>query len=494
MTAELSPSAGVHARRADGHAAFQTLRAIAIVAGLGWAVTFVVLGLRNELQLYADGSLFSYSIAVEDAWAFHWHNITGRLAVFLLCHAPAELYVALTGHAHGGIVLYGLLFFAAPLLGLVATFIADRSQDRVIFTSACLSTACLCPLVFGFPTETWIAHALFWPTLALCYYARPGLRGDLAVFVALLALVFAYRGTLIFIMAILALLRLRGPMDYIFLRAARAFLAITLIWVAVKIALPPDPYIAGVLTNAALHVFDVRLLAGNLFYLLIATLAGFGAAYVVFYRIRPDAAHLYAAASVFVGLAAYWLRFDHALHAECRYYLRTIILVATPAFGGFALLHLLRADGRLAAAPMVARLLAAISTPAAARAASAAAVLVMIVHAVETAKFIAAWADYRTAVRGLAMGEAADPSLGDARFVSSQRIDAALNRLAWSSTTPYLSVLVAPDFAPNRLVVDPAAGYFWLSCATAKASEAADRAIPHASRHLLRVYACLHRR
>jgi hypothetical protein len=90
------------------------------------------------------------------------------------------------------------------------------------------------------------------------------------------------------------------------------------------------------------------------------------------------------------------------------------------------------------------------------------------------------------------MGEQSDPSLGDPRFVSSARIPADLNRLSWFSTTPYLSVLVA-NFKPNRLVIDPAGNYFWLSCATATANEKAIRAIPADSRELIRVYSCLHR-
>lgn len=495
MTAELSPSVAVRdAARGERAAAADALRALAVAAGLCWAVLFVVLGLRYELQLYADGSIFSYSVAVEDGWAFHWHNITGRLFVYLFCHVPAELYVALTRDAHGGIAVYGFLFFAAPLLGLAATFAAERSRDRVIFPFACGSTACLCPLVFGFPTETWIAHAVFWPTLALCHHARPGLRGGLAVLVSMLALIFAYRGALIFAVFILATLRLRGATDFAFLRAARAFIFIAVIWMIVKTTFPPDPYIADVLTRAARHVFDLRLLAGKLTFLMLAALTGYGVAYGALYRLRPDRAHFYGAALIAAVLIVYWQSFDHALHTECRYYLRTIILVATPLFGALAMLSALRADLAFnLEIPLLRRLMTALSSRATTQAAIGALLLITLVNAVETAKFIAAWTNYKAAVRALAMGTASDPALGDARFVASQRIGADLNRLAWSSTTPYLSVLLAPDFAPTRLVVDPTANYFWLSCATAAANEAADRAVPLASRELVRRHACLHR-
>jgi hypothetical protein len=77
--------------------------------------------------------------------------------------------------------------------------------------------------------------------------------------------------------------------------------------------------------------------------------------------------------------------------------------------------------------------------------------------------------------------------------VSSARIGADLNRLDWSTTTHFLSVLVAPGLAPRRLVIDPSVGYFWLTCDLATAIEKADNPIPVESRMLIRVHACLHR-
>src|SRR5438309_5004514 len=94
------------------------LRSLVIAAGVSASILFVIVGLGYELQLYADGSIFSYAVAVQDAWAFHWHNISGRLFVYLFCYLPAETYVALTGQARGGIDIYGLLFFGSQAMGL----------------------------------------------------------------------------------------------------------------------------------------------------------------------------------------------------------------------------------------------------------------------------------------------------------------------------------------------------------------------------------------
>jgi len=468
------------------------LRTLAVAAGICWSVLFVVLGLRYELQMYADGSIFSYSVAVEDAWTFHWHSIIGRVFVYLFAYAPAELYLEITRNARAAIDVYGFLFFVAPLLGLAATFAADRSKGRIIFGYACLSTACLCPLVFGFPTEIWIAHSLFWPALAVCHYARSGILGAALVLAVLLALVFTHEGALIFAVAIVATLLLRGARDASFLQAAGALVTIILLWIIARAAFPPDDYVGDALRRAAWHVFDASILTGDLVLLLFAVLASYAIAFLLLRRLAPTEAPTYAGAIVVVMLVAYWMWFDQALHAENRYYLRTVVLIATPMLGVLAAVRALDADGRLRML-LPSRLMELFTSDGAGRGAAGAVVLILLVHAVETARFIRAWTDYKGAVVSLAMSATSDPALGDPRFVSSERINPALNRLAWSSTTHFLSVLVAPGLAPRRLVVDPNASYFWLACGTATASRDADRAVPLGSRELVRVYACIHR-
>jgi hypothetical protein len=469
------------------------LRTLAVAAGICWSVLFVLLGLRYQLQMYGDGSMFSYAVAVEDAWTFHWHNIIGRLFVFLFASAPAEFYLEITRNPREAVDIYGLLFFAAPLLGLLATFAADRSKGRIIFMYACLSIACLCPLVFGFPTELWVAHSLFWPALAVCHYARPGLGGTVLVFAVLLALVFTHEGALIFAVAILATLLLRGGRDTAFVRAASVFVVVTAVWMIARVAFPPDDYIGDALRRAAWHVFDPSIFTGYLILILLGALAGYGVALLLVWRLAPTKAHIYAVATVTMMLVVYWIWFDHALHAENRYYLRTVMLIATPVLGILAAVHALDAEGRRLRVPLPTRVTKLVASDAVARAVAGALLLVLLVHAVETAKFIRAWTAYTAAVRNLAVGADSDPALGDPRFVSSQRIDPALNRVAWSSTTHFLSVLVAPSLAPRRLVIDPSAGYFWLSCETATRSREANRAVPVDTRELIRVHACLHR-
>ena len=490
--------AGIAARRgapaSDIDVRVRLLRTLVIAVGVGAAILFVVVGLRYRLQLYADGSMFSYAVAVQDAWAFHWHNISGRLFVYLVTVVPAEIFVAVSRDAQGGVDLYGFLFFVCSLLGLVATWFADGSRNRVIFTFACASTACFCPLVFGFPTEMWVGAAVFWPTLALCHYGRQAIATSVLLFLLLLALVLSHEGGLVLAALIMISVLLRGPRERAALRTAACLLAALSIWAIVKVMLPPDAYDAPMMRRAAVHFFDIATFTSYIHVLQFGALAAYGTAYVALGRLAPARAHVWAVLVVAAALCVYWLMFDHALHGEERYYQRTVLLLGTMALGGLAGLFALEAEGRLKVpVPWLPNLIAALKTDTTIRVVTGAFVLITLIHAVETMKFVRTWVEYTAAVRALATGTISNPALGDPRFVSSARISSDLNRLSWFSTTPYLSILLAPKLAPARLVVDPTATYFWLSCQTAVANERADRAVPKASRRLVRVYACLHR-
>jgi hypothetical protein len=471
------------------------LRTIVVAVGLSWSVAFVVIGLGYELELFGDGSIFSYSVAVDDAWAIHWHNISGRVSVYLFSILPAEIYVELTKDAHGAIVLYGLLHFAAPLLGLLATWAADRSKGHIIFVYACLSTALLCPLVFGFPTEMWIAQALFWPALAICHYGRDSIGSSALLFAVLLALAFTHEGALVFVAAIVMSSVIRQRNNTSSAKCISAVLVVMSIWLLVKLLCPPDSYYAPVFTRAALHFFDATIFDNDLTLLLFGTIASYLLVFVVIYGMSQAKTWIFASLFVTIALASYWLFFDQGLHATDRYYMRTALVVGTPVLGMLAITKTFNTE-RLPISlqvPWLDDLLAARTGRVTTQIFCGFFFLITLVYTVETIKFVAAWNSYKAAVRGLAMGTASDRNLGDINFVSSTRIDANLNRPSWNSTTPYFSVLMAPRFSPARLVVDPAANYFWLSCDMATANLDADRAISKKGRELVRTYSCLHR-
>jgi hypothetical protein len=475
------------------HSDVDLLRTVVVAVGLSWSVAFVVIGLGYELELFGDGSMFSYAVAIDDAWAIHWHNISGRMFVYLFSIWPAQVYVELTNDAHGAIVLYGLLHFAAPLLSLVATFAADRSKGHIIFVYACLSTAVLDPLVFGFPTEMWIAHALFWPVLAICHSGRDSIGSLVLVFTGLLALTFTHEGAVILVAAIVATLLIRQKGAVPLMKYSGAVIVVVSIWLLVKLTYRPDNYYAPVFTRAALHFFDATVFENELILLLLGTIACYFLLVALIYgRLRANA-WLFASLSVAIGLAIYWLCFDQGLHSTNRYYMRTALVVVTPVMGVLAIMNAFNTDRW----PVFARWFGAAAGTGRAtiRIFHGLFFLITLIYIVETIKFVVAWNSYKTAVRALAMEAASDPSLRDLNlnFVSSTGIDPSLNRLSWNSTTPYLSVLLAPKFLPARLVVDPAANYFWLSCELATANLNVDRAVSKRARELVRIYACLHR-
>jgi hypothetical protein len=461
-------------------------------SGLCWSLAFIAIAIPCQLELYGDGAMFSYAVAVKDVWAFHWHNISGRASVFLLTLLPAESIVGMTGNPWAGVVTYGLLFYMSPLIGLVLTFLADRSHGRFFFLYACCSTALLCPLVFGFPTEMWLAHAIFWPALTVSHYATRTILGAILVFVAQLTLAFTHEGALVLLFVIVATLAPRGLRSPSFLRAMIVLSLILILATASKFFLPPDDYYAGVLLRAALHFFDPEIFKVEVVLLLLTTLSAYGVIFAAISKLSPDRAWLYALGITLVLLAIYWLHFDRSVHASSRYYLRTALVLGTPLFAAMAAMSAMAGDG-LILHPIAGLQKSLISPGAQAlRLFAASFAIVTSIHVVETVKFTTAWAAYRAEVAALAAGNESDPSLGDARFVSSGRISPSLGPLSWFSTTPYLSVILG-NFLPNRLVIDPAGNYFWLSCATATKNRDADRAISVQPRELVRIYSCLHR-
>src|SRR5262245_44026412 len=101
MATDISVPGSIRGAPVEGAipSAADLLRVLVVAAGLGCSILFVIVGLRYKREMYADGSAFSYAVAVQDAWAFHWHNISGRLFVYLFSFVPAETYVRLTGDA-----------------------------------------------------------------------------------------------------------------------------------------------------------------------------------------------------------------------------------------------------------------------------------------------------------------------------------------------------------------------------------------------------------
>jgi hypothetical protein len=339
----------------------------------------------------------------------------------------------------------------------------------------------------------WLAHAIFWPALAVSHYARRTIAGAILAFSLQLLLAFTHEGALVLLFAIVATLAPRSLRSAEFVRATVGLAVILILAALSKFVLPPDEYYAGVLLRAALHFFDLEIFKVEVVLALLVALTAFGTVFAAVSLFSPRQACLFALGITLIALSVYWLRFDQSVHASSRYYLRTALVLLTPAFGAVAALSAMVGDGIIFRPLITQKVFLLIpSSQQASCALAGAFAIVSLIHAVETGKFVSAWTDYRKAIAALAMGQEADPSLGDPHFVSSSRISPRLNPLSWFSTIPYLSASLA-NFSPNRLVIDPKGNYFWLSCATATQNRDAIRAVPVETRELIRIYSCLHR-
>jgi hypothetical protein len=309
---------------------------------------------------------------------------------------------------------------------------------------------------------------------------------------AWLLLAFTHEGALVLLLAIVATLAPRGLWSATFVRATISLAIIVILATAAKIVLPPDDYYADAFLRAALHFFDLEIFKVEVVLVLLAAVTAYGVILMLLSIWLPRWAWVCALGILLGSLFIYWLHFDHSVHASSRYYLRTVLVIATPLLGTLASLAAMTREGIVVGLP--ARLRHALISPGGGRLRALASIflLVTLIHAIETGKFVASWSDYRNAIAVLAISSKSDPALGDPRFVSAERISPALVPLSWFSTIPYLSVILS-NFSPNRLVIDPTGNYFWLSCGTATRNRDAERVVPVQTRELVRAYSCLHR-
>ena len=251
----------------------------------------------------------------------------------------------ITGNPWAGIVAYGFLFYISPLIGLAATYAADRSPGRIIFVYACGSTALLCPLIFGFPTEMWLAHALFWPTLAMSHYAKADHGGALLVFATWLLLAFTHEGALVLLAGHYGYAGAARVTERTFVRAVVSLMVIVVLAAAAKFALPPDDYYADAFVRAALHFFDLEIFKVRIVLVLLAAVIAYGAIFMLYVKMASATGVHFALGILLGSLTIYWLHFDHSLHADSRYYLRTALVLAIPLLGALAAITAMIKEG-----------------------------------------------------------------------------------------------------------------------------------------------------
>src|SRR6185369_11547247 len=167
--------------------------------------------------------------------------------------------------------------------------------------------------------------------------------------------------------------------------------------------LPPDDYYADAFLRAALHFFDLEIFKVGLVLVLLTAVIGYGAMVIPLSIWLPRRACISALGLLLGLLAIYWLRFDHSIHASSRYYLRTALVIATPALGALAAITAMTREGIVL--NRQARLRRRLVSPRGEMLCALVAIFlaVNLIHAIETAKFVTSWIGYRNEIAALAM-------------------------------------------------------------------------------------------
>ncbi len=449
------------------------LRRLALLLGLAVAFGLAAAAWVTGLVLYADGALFSFVVGVDAPWRLVWHIMPARLAVYLLTVAPAALAreAGLSGPA--AMQLYQLLFLGLPYFGLAACLVLVPRGRRFQLLFPVVSILALSTSALGYPSETTLTLASFWPALLGHRHARPAVGGLALTLVCTAIFLFSHPG-MVFALPLLPLAAaLRWREDAAQRRVLAGLLVIdtglAALWAWRFSVETGDP---GIVQSSqrmwsATGLAEVVTLQPVILAVLIALLLW---AVLGWQRDRT------APALALFGLPALALLFGllhrEAVTPESHYYIRTALVFLLPLLGMLALWRGRAAPSGAAALGLMAALAG-----------------LQLQH---NLAFLEAWTDYRDSL-------AAAVSAGPPRIATLQQIQDGRSRptarsIAWSWGQPYLS-LTLPGAAPYRAIVaDPGPeSYSPFQCSQMPAITAQADWVPAETLAVLKDYVCARR-
>jgi hypothetical protein len=451
------------------------LLAVAILASIAIAGGLSVIAWSSALILYADGALFSFVVGVDDAWALVWHVIPARSAAYVLTMLPAETALERGLSAPAAMRLYQALFLALPFMGAGAClFVIPRSSCwMMVFPTMSLLALAMLPL--GFPTETLVMLAAFWPAIFGYRFASGGSISAIFGLFWTGVLMFSHPGMLL----TLPLLFLAGIFRWRECHAPEVRRVIlifgctaTLTWglwlwcFAREMSDPGTIQSAQSILSPGLLWQLIRLDPGILIILLCVLLWG-GMAWV-----RNTAASLTAAALLIVVAILFALIHRETVAPETHYYARTAIILILPIFGALALWRGRSAPSGLVTLALVAAL--------------------AMTQLRQDVAFLQGWRNLRDSV-------ADSVTKGPPRIVPLAQVLAGGaepngESLAWSWGQPFLSLTLPNASHYLGIVADPAPqSYMPLHCS--QMDDVLTRAswVPSETLALLRAYVCARR-
>ena len=412
----------------------------AILLGLAVAAGLSVAAFTTGLILYADGAFFSFLVGIQESWSQVWYLMPARVAVYLLTVLPAETARGWGLPAPAAMRLYQALFIGLPFFGLAACLVPLPREARWLLLFPVLSLLALTVSALGYPSETMLTLAAFWPALYGWRFARGRIGPALVTLAATAAFVFSHPG-MVFglpLLALAAALRFREAperrirQELLLLGVATTVLLVLWAWrLAIEMSDPRFVQVGQRMWSLAGLVEVARLqpaiLVVLLYILLWAALAW-----------RRDGATPWAAWLGFPAVATlFTLLHAEVVTPESHYYVRTALVLLLPLLGALALW-----SGRIA--PSGATTLAMVVALAATQ----------LSHDVA---FIRAWLNYRDGIRA-SVADAA-PRIVTLEQALAARPDPAGAALVWSWGQPYLS-LTLPGFDRYAAIVAAAPGAY----------------------------------
>ncbi|HET9394451.1 MAG TPA: hypothetical protein VFO36_00225, partial [Nitrospiraceae bacterium] len=401
----------------------------------------------TRVMLHGDGSYFVYAIALGEPWDFKWTEIATRASIYILTVVPSAFVDGvfnLSGDhvaAVNGFTFYGVQWIQY----LIVVMLAWRQFPHLLIFPL-LQYALSTGLGFGFPSEILLAPGFLWiclfalirqpvPWLLLCAaFAGLCFSHELSIPSALLVLAFSW----------LKQRHIEPGQRFGSRLFACTAVAILAVWLFVKL----NGGSRGADSNA-IYVFDPRRVLNYpaLWLIAITVLAIGAAARAKFARHRQPLWAIGFACALATALASLLLdsvqgRYDSA---------RTLIAVWM-IFLGLSFIFVMERPEKDRKFP----------GPAAPGAHAIKSVTVAILSINLTANVIFLY-EWNKAINAFSSVVNTDPGTGRIEIVSDDKLrkimgPAATNlndRMGFSWTWPYRSIVVAKDFRPAHVIVDP---------------------------------------